>query len=250
MKIVAIIPVRMAATRFPGKPLEPILGLPMVEHVRRRLLLSKFLDDVVVATCDNEIMDLVLQQGGKVVFTKDTYERCTDRVSEAASTLDADVIINVQGDEPLVMPEMMEEVVSPILKDSELHCTNLVSKIVNQDEFNDSNVPKLVANIEGDLLYISREPIPSIKKADTNDYLKLKQLGIIAFRREFLQLFARLDPTPLEQVESVDMMRAVEHGYRVKLVETKHQMIGVDVPSDVQRVEKVLSSDPLINKYI
>ena len=250
MKCVAVIPARMAATRFPGKPLENILGIPMVEHVRRRLLLSKYLDDVIVATCDQEIMDLVLQQGGKAVLTKDSHERCTDRVAEAASSIDADVIVNVQGDEPLVMPEMMEQVTGPLLKDKELQCVNLVTEIVDKIEFNDPNVPKVVANIEGDLLYISREPIPSIKKADTNDYLKLKQLGIIAFRREFLQLFARLDPTPLEQVESVDMMRAVEHGYRVKLVETKHQMIGVDVPSDVQRVEKVLSSDPLINKYI
>ena len=250
MKCVAVIPVRMAATRFPGKPLENILGLPMVEHVRRRLLLCKYLDDVIVATCDQEIMDLVLQQGGKAVLTKDTHERCTDRVAEAASSIDADVIVNVQGDEPLVMPEMMEQVTGPLLENKELHCANLVTEIVDKTEFNDPNVPKLVANIDGDLLYISREPIPSIKKADTNDYLKLKQLGIIAFRREFLQLFARLDPTPLEQVESVDMMRAVEHGYRVKLVETKHKMISVDVPGDIQRVKNVLSSDPLLKKYI
>jgi len=250
VKIVAIIPVRMAATRFPGKPLATILGLPMVEHVRRRLLLSQYLDEVIVATCDNEIMDLVRQQGGKVVHTKDTYERCTDRVAEAASTLDADVIINVQGDEPLVMPEMMKQVTRPLIDNKELDCANLVAKIVDHNEFNDSNVPKLVGNIAGELLYISREPIPSTKKTITDDYLKLKQLGIIAFRKDFLQTFSRLKPTPLELVESVDMMRAVEHGYRVKLVETKHQMIGVDVPSDVQRVEEVLSSDPLINKYI
>ena len=250
MKCVAVIPVRMAATRFPGKPLENILGLPMVEHVRRRLLLSKYLDDVIVATCDQEIMDLILQQGGKAVLTKDSHERCTDRVAEAASSTDADVIVNVQGDEPLVMPEMMEQVPKPLLDDKKLNCVNLVTEIVDNSEFNDPNVPKVVANIEGDLLYISREPIPSINKASTNDYLKLKQLGIIAFRREFLQLFTLLHPTPLEEVESVDMMRAVEHGYRVRIVETKHQMIGVDVPSDIQRVEKVMSLDPLITKYI
>ena len=250
MKYVAVIPARMAATRFPGKPLKNILGLPMVEHVRRRLLLCKYLDDVIVASSDQEIVDLVLQQGGKAVLTRDTHERCTDRVAEAALSIDADVIINVQGDEPLVMPEMMRQVTSPFLEDKELHCVNLVAEIVDQVEFNDPNVPKLVANIEGDLLYISREPIPSISKASTNDYLKLKQLGIIAFRREFLQLFTLLNPAPLEEVESVDMMRAVEHGYRVRIVETKHKMIGVDVPSDIQRVEKVLSLDPLITKYI
>lgn len=250
MKIVAIIPARMAASRFPGKPLAAILGLPMIEHVRRRVSLCDTLDEVIVATCDEAIKNVVEAAGGRVVMTSDTHERCTDRIAEAAIPVNADIVINVQGDEPLVMPEMMNEVTRPLLEDSDLLSVNLVTRIVNQKEFNDPNACKVVTNRLGDLLYISREPIPSRKKADTNDYIKLKQLGIIAFRSDFLQVFTKLKPTPLERIESVDMMRAVEHGYRVKIVETKGRLIGVDVPEDIKRVEDFLATDSLIQKYM
>jgi 3-deoxy-manno-octulosonate cytidylyltransferase (CMP-KDO synthetase) len=250
MKIIAIIPARMAATRFPGKPLAAILGLPMIEHVRRRVSMCNDLDEVIVATCDEEIRDVVEAAGGRVIMTADTHERCTDRIAEAATKVNADIVINVQGDEPLVMPEMMNKVVQPLLDDDELSSANLVTKIVDIEEFENPNAPKVVTNRFGDLLYISREPIPSQKKADTNDYIKLKQLGIIAFRSDFLQVFTRLEPTPLEIIESVDMMRAVEHGYRVKIVETKGQLIGVDMPEDIKRAEEALASDPLVKKYM
>ena len=250
MKVVAIIPARMAATRFPNKPLALILGLPMIEHVRRRVSLCDALDEVIVATCDEAIKNVVEAAGGRVIMTSDNHERCTDRIAEAATKVNADIVINVQGDEPLVMPEMMNEVVRPLLDDKELPSVNLVTRIVDTKEFENPNAPKVVANRFGDLLYISREPIPSRKKADTDDYIKLKQLGIIAFRSDFLQVFTRLEPTPLEIIESVDMMRAVEHGYRVKIVETKGQLIGVDMPEDIKRVEKLLVADPLIQQYM
>ena len=250
MKIVAIIPARMAATRFPGKPLAPILGLPMIEHGRRRVSICNDLDEVIVATCDEEIRNVVEAAGGRVIMTADTHERCTDRIAEVLSKVKADVVINVQGDEPLVMPEMMNEVVLPLLEDSDLLSVNLVSRIVDAEEFENPNAPKVVTNRFGDLLYISREPIPSRKKADSDDYIKLKQLGIIAFRTDFLHVFTRLEPTPLEKIESVDMMRAIEHGYRVKIVETKGRLIGVDMPEDIKRVEEVLLSDPLVQKYM
>jgi len=250
MKTVAIIPARMAATRFPGKPLATIVGLPMIEHVRRRVCLCKLLEDVIVATCDVEIKEVVEKAGGKVVMTADTHERCTDRVAEAASALDADVIINVQGDEPLVLPEMMDLVINPLVNDPKLVAVNLVTRILDDDEFNDPNAPKVVTNRFGDLLYISREPIPSRKKTKNTEYIKLKQLGIIAFKSDFLQTFTKLEPTPLEQIESVDMMRAVEHGYRVRIVETKGCMIGVDIPEDIQRVEKALITDTLVREYM
>jgi len=250
MKIVAIIPARMAATRFPGKPLAPILGLPMIEHVRRRVSLCDTLDEVIVATCDEAIKEVVEGAGGRVVMTSDTHERCTDRIAEAALPVNADIVINVQGDEPLVMPEMVNEVTHPLLEDNELLSVNLVTRILNQKEFNDPNACKVVMNRLGDLLYISHEPIPSRKNAYTDDYIKLKQLGIISFRNDFLQAFTRLEPTPLEKIESVDMMRAVEHGYRVKIVETKNRLIGVDVPENIKQVEKILATDPLIKKYM
>ena len=250
-KIIAIIPARMAATRFPGKPLVPLLGLPMIEHVRRRVSLCDFLSEVIVATCDEEIKYAVEKAGGKAVMTADTHERCTDRIAEAADIIGgADIVINVQGDEPLVLPEMMEEVAKPLLENPELHSVNLVARITDQEEFENPNAPKVVTNRQGEILYISREPIPSRKKANTDDYVKLKQLGIIAFTGNFLQVFTQLEPTPLEKIESVDMMRAIEHGYRVRAVETKGRMMGVDVPEDVGRVEEILVGDPLIKRYM
>jgi 3-deoxy-manno-octulosonate cytidylyltransferase (CMP-KDO synthetase) len=240
----------MAATRFPGKPLASILGLPMIEHVRRRVSLCDLLDEVIVATCDEDIKDVVEKAGGKVVMTADCHERCTDRVAEAATGVNADVIINVQGDEPLVLPEMVADAAMPLKYSPEIAAVNLVTRILDDEEFNNPNAPKVVTNRSGDLLYISREPIPSNKKATSMDYRKLKQLGIIAFRSDFLQTFTKLAPTPLEQIESVDMMRAVEHGYQIRMVETKGLMIGVDVPGDIKRAETALASDSLIGKYI
>ena len=250
MKIVAIIPARMAASRFPNKPLAPILGLPMIEHVRRRVALCKDLNEIIVATCDEEIKEVVEKAGGKVIMTTDTHERCTDRIAEAAATIDADIVINVQGDEPLVMPYMMTDVTQPFISESDLMSVNLLSKIVDDEEFNNPNAPKAVTNIHGDLLYISREPIPSMQKADNDQYKKLKQLGLIAFRKDFLEIFTRLEPTPLEKIESVDMMRAIEHGYRVRGVETQGRMIGVDVPGDIKRVEEALADDPILKEYL
>jgi len=250
MKIAAIIPARMAATRFPGKPLAPILGLPMIEHVRRRVSLCDALDEVIVATCDETIKDVVEAAGGRVVITSDKHERCTDRIAEAATGTDADIVINVQGDEPLVTPQMMGEVAGPLLDDEELPSVNLVTRIVDVEEYENPNAPKVVTNRLGDLLYISRESIPSRKKAGTDDYIKLKQLGIIAFRSDFLQIFAKLEPTPLEKIESVDMLRAIEHGYRVRAVETKSRLVGVDVPEDIRLAEESLAGDPLVQKYM
>jgi len=249
-RIVAIIPARMAATRFPDKPLKPILGMPLVEHVRRRVMLCEMLDEVIVATCDEEIKDVVEAAGGRVVMTSDSHVRCTERIAEAAEDLTADIIVNVQGDEPLVMPQMMDEVIQPLLDDPGLPSVNLVTRITDPEEFENPNAPKLVTNRSGDVLYISREPIPSRRKSASDDYLKLKQLGIIAFRSDFLQHFVRLEPTPYEIVESVDMMRAVEHGYRIKTVITEHRMLGVDVPEDVSKVEEVLKTDPLLKCYM
>lgn len=250
MKVAAIIPARMAASRFPDKPLKPILGLPMIEHVRRRVQLSPKVDEVVVATCDKSIFDVVQAAGGKAVMTADTYERCTDRIAEAARGMDADIYINVQGDEPLVLPEMMDQIVAPFFEDSTLECVNLAVPIVDDAEFNDVNAVKVVTNVKGEMIYASREPIPSRSKAPDNNFRKLKQLGIIAFSADFLQKFTELPATPLEEVESVDMLRAVEHGYRVQMVETGGVMIGVDLPGDIARVEKVLENDPLVEKYM
>ena len=154
-KIVAIIPARMAASRFPGKPLAIILDLPMIEHVRRRVCLSEVIDDVYVATCDREIFDTVENFGGKAVMTKDTHERCTDRVEEAVRNIDLDIAVVVQGDEPLFKPEVLSELVSPLLDDDSVPCTNLISTIRNKKDLDDVDIVKTVVDERGFVMYFS-----------------------------------------------------------------------------------------------
>ncbi|MBW0434125.1 3-deoxy-manno-octulosonate cytidylyltransferase [Leptospira yasudae] len=250
MKTIAILPARMASSRFPNKPLVKISGLEMIEHVRRRTEMSVSVDETIVATCDKVIKDAVESFGGKAVMTSDVHRGCIDRVAEAAGYVHGDIIIVVQGDEPLILPSMLDDLVAPLKKDSSIYCANLVTKIVDEEEFQNPNAPKVVVDKNWDLLYVSREPIPSRKKYPNEDYLKLKQLGVIAFRADYLKAFAALEPTPLEIIESVDINRAVEHGHKVRMVLTEGVMIGVDVPGDVIRVESILKSDSLISKYL
>ena len=250
MKIVAIIPARMASTRFPGKPLADLLGLPMVEHVRRRVALCPLIHDVIVATCDKEIIEAVSRQGGKAVMTSSLHERCTDRIAEAAAPLEADIVINVQGDEPLVRPEMFEPLLTPLINKAELACTNLMAEIKDDEDFNSANVVKVVCDRDSNAIYFSREPIPSVRKAGNLAFTKYKQLGIIAFRKDFLHRFAGLPPTPLEKIESVDMLRAIEHGYKVRMVPSPFQVVGVDTPADLEVAETLLRHDDLLGSYM
>lgn len=249
LKVVAVIPARMASTRFPGKPLADILGLPMIEHVRRRVALSPLIQEVVVATCDREIFETVTTSGGQAVMTAPTHERCTDRVAEAMTAIAGDIVINVQGDEPLVHPDMFAPLLAPFQGEPELPCANLMSAIVSDEEFANPNVVKTVCDLKGNALYFSREPIPSVRKASGLAFQKYKQLGIIAFRRGFLQVFTNLAPTPLEAVESVDMLRAVEHGYQVRMVVTPFQVVGVDTPEDLERARTLMKHDELLRIY-
>ena len=181
LKIAAVIPARMASSRFPGKPLQPILGLAMVEHVRRRVQMCDFLSDVIVATCDIKIMETVTRFGGKTIMTSDKHEGCIDRVAEAAETLDADIIINVQGDMPFVRPEALNDLIKPFA-DRHVLVTDLMSPVKSEAEFQSPNVVKVIVNNKNDALYYSREPIPSLKKYSSGDCCSIarKQLGIMA----------------------------------------------------------------------
>lgn len=247
--IVAIIPARMASTRFPGKPLAKIMGLPMVEHTRRRLCLCKELSRVIVATCDRQIKDAVESFGGEAIMTADTHERCTDRVAEAAKHLDADIIVNVQADEPMVTPEMISRILEPMLEDKACVCVNLVSVIVNDEDFQNPNTVKTIFDLKGNILYFSREPIPSPKKAK-DSFSRYKQLGIIAFTKKMLDIYTALPQTPLEKIESVDMMRLLENGYPVRAVIINQPLYGVDTPEELKKVESLMRDDALVAKYI
>ncbi len=246
-KVVVIIPARMGSTRFPGKPVAKILGLPMIEHVRRRVSLCDFIDDVYVATCDEEIRELVESFDGKVIMTAATHERATDRVEEAATGLDADIIVNVQGDEPLISPELVRNVVKPLEERDDVLCSCLIYPITNPDELDDVNEVKVVLNQNNWVMYFSRSPIPHFK---TNEnYPLYKQSGTTAFQKGFLHQYSRLAPTPLEKAESVDMLRILEHGYRILGVVNPYACTGVDIPSDILRIERIMTDDELQQKY-
>lgn len=247
-RIIAIIPARMASSRFPGKPLADILGLPMIEHVRRRVRLCPLFADVVVATCDQEILDSIQQFGGRAVLTSTTHERCTDRVAEAALGQSADIIANIQGDEPLIRPEILEALLAPLREGRNLDCTNLMAPITEAEAQN-PNLVKVVCDLSRFALYFSREPIPSRKKAGKLPIQYFKQLGIYAFRSEFLQRYTRLAATPMEAIESVDMMRLIEHGYRIRMVPVEFTGIGVDTPADLDCALEMMKADPIWPRY-
>ena len=236
MRAIAIIPARLGSSRFPGKPLAPLLGRPMLEHVVRRAELCDSLDAVYVATCDGEIKEAVEAFGGRVLMTSKSHERASDRVAEAAQSLDADVVVMVQGDEPMITPEMISAALAP-MKDSSVECVNLVHRIADRAEIDDRNTIKVVMDVSRDALYFTRSPIPSTDFASGDGPAFYKQVCVIAFRRGFLAELATLPPTPLERAESIDMLRALEHGRRVRLVETKVETHAVDTTADLRLVE-------------
>ncbi|MBO72226.1 MAG: 3-deoxy-manno-octulosonate cytidylyltransferase [Flavobacteriales bacterium] len=251
---IAIIPARMGSSRFPGKPLENICGIPMIGHVYKRVKMSKHLDYVFVATCDKEIFDYIESIGGNAVMTSDSHERCTDRTAEAVEIIELEkniefeIVLMVQGDEPMVTPTMIESSIEAMLEDNKVNVVNLIAKINSKEEFEDPNEVKVVKDLKENALYFSREPIPSMKKFDhATDWFK--QVCIIPFRRDYLFKFNELLPTPLEEVESVDMMRILEHGESVKCVEITEKNFSVDTREDLEKVEELMSVDPLIECY-
>lgn len=254
MNVVGIIPARMASKRFPGKPLAKICGIPMVAHVYLRSKMCKALDALYVATCDKEIGEYVKSLGGDAVMTADTHERASDRAAEAMVKIEqkarqkVDIAVMIQGDEPMVYPDMIEEAVQPILEDDDLQVVNLMAPLKSRQEREDLNVVKVVTDINNFALYFSRESIPSKKKC-TKKIPMYKQIAIIPFRRDFLIKFSELKPTPLEKIESVDMLRALEHGYKIKMVLTKFQIYGIDTPDDLRKVEQLIQRDKLFLKY-
>ena len=224
MKTVGIIPARMGSSRFPGKPLAKIRGIPMIAHVYFRSASSRKLDSVCVATCDEDIADAVRRFGGNVVMTSDRHQRATDRVAEAVHHMDATHVINIQGDEPMIVPEVLDQLVSSMEEDPSLMCTNIMVPIKSDQEHEDVNAVKVVVDRDSYALYFSREPIPS-RRMSAGGFDRYKQTGLICFEKKFVSTFAALEPTPLEVVESVDMMRLLEHGYRVKMVLTDERTL-------------------------
>jgi 3-deoxy-manno-octulosonate cytidylyltransferase (CMP-KDO synthetase) len=240
VKTVAVIPARMGSSRFPGKPLAPILGRPMIQWVFDGTRQSRQLADVVIATCDDEIAEAARAFGARVAMTSPRHERASDRVAEAAQGMDADVVVMVQGDEPMVGAAMIDAAVDAFA-DASVVCTNLTAPITTLKDFNDPNTVKVVPG-SGNAIYFSRAPIPASASGSFNAAAAHRQVCVIGFRAPFLQQYARLTPTRLEQEESIDMLRILEHGYTVRLVPCDAVSYPVDTPDDLRRVERLLEA--------
>lgn len=247
MRILGVIPARMASTRLPGKPLADLLGRTMLEHVYRRSIACPDLDEVVIATCDEEIRTAAATFGATTVMTSDRHERASDRMAEVAESRPADVYVLIQGDEPLILPEMISAAVRPFLDGSDVGCVNLAAPITSADEFDDPNVIKVVTDRKGDALYMTRQPIPTRSGSEAHG---TKQVCVIPFRADVLRQYAQLEPTPLERAESIDMLRLLEHGIPVRMVSTAAATHAVDTEADRLLVEGLLRDDPFTRTYL
>lgn len=251
MKSIVIIPARMAATRFPNKPLAKIAGISMIAHCYLRASLSKKAQAVFVATCDTEIANEIEQLGGNVIMTSDMHERASDRTAEALQKLKdkPDVVVMLQGDEPLINPQDIDKLISQHECNSNVAVFNLTQYIATEMDFHNLNTVKLITNLRSDILILSREPIPCARLKGLQEYKPQKQLGVISFRLEALIDFAKLQPTPIEKIESIDMMRFIEHGRSIKAVPTDSIMQGVDTPEDAKKASALMLKDPLYQQY-
>jgi 3-deoxy-manno-octulosonate cytidylyltransferase (CMP-KDO synthetase) len=241
MPAVVIIPARYDSTRFPGKPLCPLKGKPLIQHVYENSKQSRLAKEVIVATDSETIFERVLAFGGKAVMTDKNHPSGTDRIAEVAASLDYDIIVNVQGDEPLIRPEMIDDVITA-LDDTRASIGTLIKKIEVPGEILDYNVVKVVFDKEKFAVYFSRAPIPfraHHSEIRTPEYYK--HIGIYSYRRDVLLALAGMEPTELEKVEKLEQLRAIENGLKIRVKETFLETFGVDTPEDLERVEKCLS---------
>jgi 3-deoxy-manno-octulosonate cytidylyltransferase (CMP-KDO synthetase) len=243
-KIVAVIPARYQSTRLPGKALADIAGQPMIEHVYRRSADAAGIDAVIIATDDERIAAAARGFGGEVMMTSASHRSGTDRVAEVARSLQCDIVVNVQGDEPLIPAAMIEEVIAPF-RDASVVMTTLRRRIVDDADRLSPHVVKVVVDRNDDALYFSRVPIPYTRNAGTDvpagTSPAFKHVGLYGYRRAFLLELAALAPTPLELSESLEQLRALEHGFRIRTPETIHDSVGVDTPEDLERARRQLA---------
>lgn len=239
-KIVAVLPARYESTRYPGKPLVLIAGKPMIQWVYEQTKKATGMTDVFVATDSDKIKNAVEAFGGKAIMTASNHQTGTDRIIEAMKQIDADIIVNVQGDEPTIDPRMIVQVFEPLVKDPSLEAATLMRKILNPEDVKNQNIVKITTNLKGDIITLSRSPIPFHMKDSAVP--TFQHLGLYAFKKSFLQQFGKWDQTPIEKTESIEIMRAIEHGVRFRAVETTFKSQDVNVPEDVAKVEALMKS--------
>lgn len=250
MRVVIGIPARMGASRFPGKPLCNILGMPMIEHVYKRCQFAKNVDDVFIAGCDSVVKDTVEKFGGQILMTHPDIARPGLRVAEACKQLnlaDDDIVVVVQGDEPLVHPDMIEIAIEPLLNNPQIQLGTLVAE-ATESEWLDPNEVKVLVDKNDDILFMTRSPVPSNTRNEIGP--RLKQVAIMPFRKKFLVDFESMAMMPYEIAESVELLRAVEHGIKVRAIHSRFQSISVDTEQDRVEAEAAMRNDPFYPRYV
>ena len=253
-KISAVIPARYGSTRFEGKPLADILGKPMIQYVYEGVRQSKLIDEVIVATDDQRILEAVKSFGGKAVITSPAHFTGTDRVAEVARKLKSEIIVNVQGDEPLIRGTIIDNAIRPLITDETVPMSTLITRIEEVKDWLNPHIVKVVVDQKNFALYFSRSPIPfprdlNIGRLESHPFgtdrplpkKVFKHIGVYVFRRQFLLRFSRMKPTPLEKLEKLEQLRALENGYSIKVTPVDYEPICVDTPEDLQKVLTYLS---------
>jgi len=240
MKVVGVIPSRYSSTRLPGKPLKDICGKSMVQRVYERAKQSKLLDEVIVATDDKRIIEEVDRFKGKAVMTSVNHPNGTSRIAEAVKDIDADLVINIQGDEPLIRYEMIDELIKVLIKDKGKVMATLCYKLNDKNKYQDENVVKVVCDIHRNALYFSRSLIPFPRKKE--NYKVYEHIGIYGYRKSFLQEFVKLDNTPLSIIESLEQLKVLEYGYKLYVAETKYDYnaLSIDTQEDLEEARKII----------
>ena len=255
MKKLGIIPARMAASRFPGKPLHPIMGRPMIEHVYLRAAMFQDWDELLLATCDNEISDYASTNNIPTVMTSNSHTRALDRVAEAAAVCDLtlsenDIVVCVQGDEPMMHPDMIDAVIKPLIEDETVYSTVLAMEIVSEDIFSNPDTVKIVHDLNGDVTYTSRAAVPYCKSFPPNNYIPRRIYGIFGFRWHFLQKFTQTPESPLELAEACDSNRIFDNGFRQRIAPYPNRpSFSVDSKADITLVEAAMEQDEFWGKY-
>jgi 3-deoxy-manno-octulosonate cytidylyltransferase (CMP-KDO synthetase) len=245
-RILGVIPARFASSRYPGKALAVLAGKPMIEHVWERANMSRYLSDVLVATDDDRIANAVHKFGGRVRMTRADHPSGTDRLAEIASSEDAALYVNIQGDEPLIDPEAIDAAILTVHGDEAVDMGTLQKQIVDPADILNTNIVKVVTNLLGDAIYFSRCPIPYERDGRTGAPIYFKHIGLYVYRREFLLRYPDLTVGPLEQAERLEQLRALENGYRIRVAATDYESLGVDTPEDLERVNQLfMVSDSL-----
>ena len=243
--VLAVIPARFSSTRLPGKILANIAGRPMIEHVYRRASQSRLVDAVLVATDDERIVKAVRAFGGAAVLTRGDHVSGTDRIAEVVAAHPCRAVVNLQGDEPLIEPDTIDAAVAPMLEDASLEMSTACRPLADADEFRSPSVVKVVTDNSGLALYFSRAPIPFPRDPDAGvPTLARAHMGLYVYRRDTLLKLAALPAVPLELIESLEQLRAMAHGIRIRVVDTPHMTVAVDTPADLERVRQLLQTVP------